>query len=112
MPVYCYENKSGDVIEKVFPIDHIHPKGFKFHGQWYSRSLQAEGVNTPSASGWPIECIGSGVHPDDAGALRQCFNDAGVPTEVSNDGNPIYKNSRHRKAALKCRGLHDKASYS
>jgi hypothetical protein len=35
----------------------------------------------------------------------------GVPTEVSADGNPIYLNAKHRKKALKARGIVDRSSY-
>lgn len=110
MPVYCYENKNGNVVERVYPIGQA-PKGLVVDGVSYKRSIQAEGVSIPSARGWPIECLGSGVNADQAGELRECFKKAGVPTEVSKDGNPIYRDAKHRKKALKCRGLFDKSSY-
>ena len=112
MPIYCYENKGGDVIEKVYLVNQERPKGFMLNGYWYTRSFQAENVGTPSAVGWPIECLASGVHADQAGELREHFKKAGVPTEVSADGNPVYRNAKHQKKALKCRGMHNKASYS
>jgi hypothetical protein len=75
------------------------------------RSFSDEGVGVPPTKGWPIECVASGVHADDAGKLRTHLAEKGVPTEVSKDGNPIYTNSKHRRKALKARGLHDKNSF-
>lgn len=61
--------------------------------------------------GWPMECVASGVHASQAGELREHFKRHGVPTDVTHDGNPIYRDANHRKRALKCRGFVDKAAY-
>lgn len=110
MPIYCYENKDGDVIERVYPVGKAE-KGFKFKGEWYTRCIGAEIPSVPATKGWPIECIGSGVQPEQASELRELFKKSGVPTEVSRDGNPIYRDASHRKKALKCRGFFDRSSY-
>jgi hypothetical protein len=62
-------------------------------------------------TGWPIECVASGVHADDAGKLKKHLADRGVPTHVTTDGNPVYRNASHRRKALKARGLMDKAAF-
>ena len=72
---------------------------------------EAEAVGVPASKGWPLECYASGVAPDQAGELRDYLAKKGVPTEVSADGNPIYRDAAHRRKALKARGLHDKASF-
>ena len=77
-----------------------------------TRDFQAEQVGRPSKTGWPIECYASGVHPSQAGELRQHFKDAGVSCDVSSDGDPIYTSHEHRKRALKARGLFDRASFN
>lgn len=111
MPTYCYESKDGDVLERVYSIG-CAPRQFRYRGSLYRRSLQAECVSTPSQKGWPIECVASGVNASQAGELRDFFTKAGVSTEVSSDGNPIYRDAKHRKKALKCRGLHDRSSFT
>ena len=63
-------------------------------------------------AGWPMApCLASGVHPNQAQELRDCLSNAGVPTEVTSDGDPIYRTPTHRKRALKARHLVDKSSY-
>jgi hypothetical protein len=58
-----------------------------------------------------MECVASGVAPSQAQELRDYYRRHGVPTEVTADGNPIYRNAAHRRKALKVRGMHDKASF-
>ena len=111
MPTYCYR-RGRHVVERVFSVKD-RPDEITINGQTYKRDRAAEfrGVSVPSHAGWPIECVASGVNPDQAGELRDYLARKGVPTEVSADGNPIYRDARHRRKALKARGLHDKASY-
>lgn len=110
MPTYCYRH-GDDLVEKVFPIGKA-PKFIEVGKRRYQRSFGDERVGVPPTKGWPIECVASGVHPDQAQELRDHFTKHGLPTEVSSDGNPIYRDANHRKKALKLRGFHDKASYS
>jgi hypothetical protein len=77
----------------------------------YVRSFADERPGVPSTKGWPLECVASGVHASQAGELREFYRKHGCPTEVSADGNPIYRNAAHRRKALKLRGFNDKASY-
>lgn len=109
MPVYCYTNGRRK-IERWFPASH-HPKEIIHDGKTYRRDFAAEGVGVPATKGWPIECVASGVAPSQAQELRDFYRKHGVPTEVTADGNPIYRNASHRRKALKVRGMHDKASY-
>jgi hypothetical protein len=107
--LYCYEH--GDtVITKSFPMGKA-PK-FVFVGKVrYRRSFRAEHKGIPATSGWPLECYASGVHADQAQELRDFLAKKGVPTDVTPEGNPIYRDANHRKRALKARGLHDNSSY-
>lgn len=109
MPMYCYSN-GDDVIQRWFPMSH-HPKSIRHKGKTYVRDLSAERPFVAPHAGWPIECVASGVNPDQAGELRDYLAKKGVPTEVSADGNPIYRDARHRRKALKARGMHDNASF-
>lgn len=110
MPVYCYE-RGQEVVEKVFAIGEA-PHVIKIGGREFKRSYSNERVGVPPTKGWPLECYASGVHPNQAQQLREHFVKVGVPTEVSKDGNPIYRDSRHRKRALKARGFCDRSSFS
>lgn len=111
MPTYCYR-RGRRVVERTFSVRE-RPETITIKGLTYRRDRAAEfsGVSVPSHSGWPIECVASGVHPDQAGELRDYLAKKGVPTEVSADGNPIYRDARHRRKALKARGFHDNASF-
>jgi hypothetical protein len=80
-------------------------------GKEFVRSFADERPGVPSTKGWPLECVASGVHASQAGELREFYRKHGCPTEVSEDGNPIYRNAAHRRKALKLRGFKDKASY-
>jgi len=68
-------------------------------------------LGTPAKTGWPIECVASGVNAAQADDLRKFFVERGCPTEVSPDGNPIYTSAAHRRKALKVRGFKDRSSF-
>jgi hypothetical protein len=79
---------------------------------WAYRDYQAENVAVPPTAGWPMApCVSSGVHPEQASELRNHFERHGLNIEVTPQGDPIYKSSSERKAALKSRGQHDRSSY-
>ena len=110
MPIYCFSNESGQVVERNFIIGAA-PKAIKFRGELFRRDLGAERKGVPPTKGWPIECVGSGVNAEQGGELKSFLTKAGVPTEVSSDGNPIYRDANHRRKALKARGIVDKSSF-
>ena len=111
MPTYCYQSdKTGQIFEEVFPIGQA-PREIVVKGKKAIRAYGAESKGIPAASGWPLECVASGVNANQAGELRGFLESRGVPTDVSRDGNPIYRDARHRKKALKARGLFDKSAY-
>ena len=111
MPVYCYRSKRGDRIERVYGMgkapQHIIEDGVRF-----DRDFRSESVGIPATMGWPMEDYASGVAPSQRKDLEKYLARKGVPTEVSKDGNPIYRDARHRRKVLKARGLHDRNSYN
>lgn len=109
MPTYCYR-RGNKVVSRVFSIAD-RPQSIMIGGKEYVRSFADERPGVPSTKGWPLECVASGVHASQAGELREFYRKNGCPTEVSEDGNPIYRNAAHRRKALKLRGFKDKASY-
>jgi hypothetical protein len=111
MPTYCYR-RGRRVVERVFSV-RDRPETITVKGLVYKRDRASEfgGVSVPSSAGWPMECLASGVHASQAGELRKFFSDHGCPTEVTADGNPVYRSAAHRKKALKLRGFRDNSSY-
>jgi len=113
MPIYCYEADNGEVVERLFRIGHAPRRIELSDGRCAKRSLALEiaHMGTPPKKGWPITCVASGVHPDQAGELRDHLAKAGVPTVVTPGGDPEYRNAIHRRKALKARGIVDRASF-
>lgn len=111
MPTYCFETPDGQVVERVFPIGKA-PRTVNVDGHIARRSFRYESKSLPTTSGWPLECVASGVHASQRTELSTLLRRKGVPTDVSKDGNPIYRNARHRSNALKARGFYDKNAYA
>lgn len=112
MPVYCYQDDRGKIHERVFSITaQIPPVIVLKGGRKARRCYQAERKSVPSPRCWPMTCFASGVHASQADQLRDCLAKAGVPTEVTKDGDPVYRSAAHRRKALKARGFVDKSSY-
>ena len=111
MPIYCYRN-GRHVIERNFSVKE-RPESVVFKGRTYRRDRASEfsGIGVPASAGWPLTCAASGVSPEQAGELRKFYAEHGVPTEVTKDGNPVYRSAAHRKKALKIRGMHDRSAF-
>ena len=109
MPVYCY--RVGErVIEKAFPVGKA-PRHIWVGLRLAHRDFTAEHKGVPAACGWPMTCFASGVNANQAQELRDFLAKSGVPTEVTPDGDPIYRDAKHRRKALKARGLFDKNAF-
>ena len=109
---YAYELPDETVVWREFPmIGAPIPKTVEVHGVTAKRSYRSEVKGGKPTKGWPITCYASGVNADQAQDLRDEFKRVGVPTEVTRDGDPVYRDSGHRKRALKARGIHDRAAY-
>lgn len=111
MPVYCFETNDGQVVERFFPIGKA-PREVDIDGKPARRSFRAESKSLPATSGWPLECVASGVNAKQRNDLIDYFKKKGVPTDVTKDGNPVYRDKRHRDKALKARGYFDKNAYA
>lgn len=111
MPVYCYSTGDGRTVDRVFRMGGAPLTVTLEDGSVASRDYRAEQVGRPSRGGWPLECEASGVHPSQAGELREFYERAGVPTEVTERGNPVYRDMHHRRRALRARGLFDRSAF-
>ena len=107
--IYCYRN-GRDVIMESFPCGEA-PRFVMKGKRRFVRSYADEHKGVPATAGWPMEDYAAGVHADQAQELRDFLAKKGVPTDVSPEGNPIYRDAAHRRRALKARGLHDKSGY-
>lgn len=110
MPIYCYETATGEIFERSFEIGAA-PPAILVDGVEAKRSYRSEGVGVPATNSWPIVCFASGVNARDAEALRKELSRNGVPTEVTNDGDPVYTSALHRRKALKARGMVDRNGF-
>ena len=98
MPTYCYRREDNEeIVEKIFGMHDEHPETIEiveYDGNeepvvvTARRDYLAErGERRRDAgSGWPLTCYASGVHPHQAGELRDYLSKHGVPTEVTKDG--------------------------
>lgn len=116
MPTYCYSaEKNGRLIlaaERIFPMGEA-PPSIIVNGLEAKRDYRAERVAVPPTAGWPMEpCFASGVHPNQAQELCNYLEERGVPTEVNNEGDPIYRSATHRRKVLAARGMHDRSSFN
>ena len=106
---YRYMRPDGEAIDLDYPMGEAPWSVTMDDGVIAVRDLRRVGV--PPTKGWPLECYASGVNAADSQKLRDEFDKVGVPTEVTNDGNPVYTSAKHRKKALKARGFYDRSGY-
>lgn len=111
MSTYCYSSPDGVVHEQSFPMGEAPESVVLEDGTEATRDFRAENRPRCAGAGWPIECYASGVNADQAQELRDFLGKRGCPTEVTLDGDPVYRDANHRKRALKVRGIHDNASF-
>ena len=108
---YCYADTKGNVIEKEYDGNGTIPERVTVKGKKYNRSYRAESIGIPASVGWPMECLASGVNAEQGKELGDFLNKHGVPTDISSDGNPIYRDASHRRKALKVRNFIDRNSF-
>ena len=106
MVVYRYKTKDGVLADRVFQVGKA-PGYIMINGKRANRDFST--ISVPSSAGWPIQCVASGVHPDQANDLRKHFVDHGLSVEVTKEGDPIYENRKHQEKALACRGMHNRS---
>lgn len=108
MPIFCFTSDEGVTVERFLPFGKA-PKRVHIEGHPYMRDYRAEQVKVPPLSGWPMPpCVGSGVNADQAQELRDFFSKHNCATEVTRDGDPIYRSKSHRARALKLRNMADR----
>lgn len=110
--IYHYRSEDGRGATHEQALTHPTPPPAEVELADGTVARRVFGAAVPSTAGWPFACVASGVHPDQAQALREHLAKHGVPTEVTKGGDPIYTDAAHRRRALKARGFVDRASFA
>lgn len=99
VPEYVLDGKpvAKDEFDAAFPDQIILPEQTLF---------------TPSPAGWPMKSVAMAVHPKNLAVAREMDRKAGVPTEYTPRGRPVFTSERHKRAYCRIRGVHDNNSYS
>jgi hypothetical protein len=111
VPLYSFiHEKTGDVIEAMYPIRQGPPQRIRRKGRVYVHAIgldHARYRNSPGA--WPMRTIGlDGVAPSQAGEMNQYLIERGVPPCAQSDGTMLYSDNTHRNKVLAARGLIDR----
>jgi hypothetical protein len=61
--------------------------------------------------GWPMVSTAAGVHPDEVPKMQEIDRKAGIKTQYTADGDPIFRSPGHRKKYLKTHKLIDRSGY-
>ncbi len=75
------------------------------------RDYSAEFRPQRAGKGWPLVDYACGVHASQAKELHEYFAAKGVPTDVTPQGDPVWRDASHRKRGLACRGFFDRAAF-
>lgn len=65
-------------------------------------------IRRKGVSRWPIHSEATAVHPSQRQELMDYLASKGVPTEVDENGCPVYTSAKHRKQACEARGFFDR----
>lgn len=55
------------------------------------------GLSGGQSTGWPMKSEALAVHPRQLDEARQRAHDAGVPTQFTDTGEPVFTSAAHRK---------------
>lgn len=112
MPQYTFKcPKCGNeqTVTRVM-ADYDLPLNCEKDGKLMGRILLFNGRNK-GCDAYPMASYAIGVDPSEVPAMREIDAKAGVKTEYSADGDPIFVSRGHRKQYLKAHGFHDRNSY-
>ena len=112
MPTFCYSNKVGKVLELNFAAGKA-PSRVRHNGLWFYRDIAAEHNGFKRAAPkWPILSESMGCHPSQVEQFTKHYQEIGVPTEFTKDGQAVFRDRAHRRAALKATGHIDRDSFT
>lgn len=70
--------------------------------------LRSYRIPRVARTGWPMESEALGVHPDQIEEYAKDAARKGVPTQFTEEGNPIFESRKHRYNYMKLYGYYDK----
>lgn len=109
MPSYVFKCQCGKRKEVVRSMKDVSIPVFCSCRKKMKRDYAAEHghvIDTPG--NWPMESIAAGVSPDQVPEFVQFDKQKGVPTQYSRDGNPIFRDRKHRRDYLRAHGIFDR----
>lgn len=115
MPLYCFKCECGEIGSVHRPMSQSdRPYSCPVCDHPMSRDIRAEHVGFRHSAGkWPMESVAAGVSAEQVPEMVAFDRQNGVPTEYSQDGNPIFTSKTHRKKYLRAHGMYDRnAGYS
>ena len=77
--------------------------GFVMHRDW-----QADFGRQYHGDIWPMESYAAGVHPKQIPDMVKFDKEHGVPTDYSEDGDPVFRGPKHRRKYCEAHGLFDR----
>ena len=107
MPMYCYSDKDGKRIERVFAMGKA-PRILEVDGVTFKRDFRGELTVKSICGNWPMFSDAAGVHPEQIKDAREKSVRDGVPTDFTPDGRAIFTSANHRKKYCRSIGLHDR----
>lgn len=112
MPRYCFTNRAGETVERVFALGAAPRFIYLARGgkrAKFKRNVVAEHRHTRDVSGtWPMKSDAAGVAPSQVQEAREHSVKIGIPTDFTPDGRAIFHSRLHRKQYCEAIGLYDR----
>jgi hypothetical protein len=109
MPIYCYRNDAGEVIELTYPMGEA-PHRIVHEELVYERSYQDELAAPGRNCGlWPMYSDAAGCNPDQVPEMEAHSREIGIPTHFDSEGRAIFTSRKHRKKYCEAIGLFDRS---
>lgn len=72
------------------------------------RDFQADFGKQRYGDIWPMTSYAAGVHHKQIPEMRKFDKEHGVPTDYSEDGDPVFRGPKHRRKYCEAHGLFDR----
>jgi len=77
--------------------------------KWMYRDLQKDfGRHKHQPGNWPMASYAAGVHPKQIPEMREFDKKHEVPTDYTEDGDPVFRGPGHRRKYCEAHGLFDR----
>ena len=72
------------------------------------RDFRAEHGKQLHGDIWPMASVAAGVSPEEVPEMMKYDREKGIPTEYTNDGDPVFTSREHRKRYCEAHELFDR----